>query len=64
MRSRPHVRLAAAWQRIRGSNVAGMSFDAWMRIDTPNERLLFRHGAIRRFVLRQLRSNRRGAPAR
>jgi aconitate hydratase len=42
----------------------GVSFDARVRIDTPNEWLYFRHGGILRFVLRQLRSDRRGAPDR
>jgi aconitate hydratase len=41
----------------------GVRFDARVRIDTPNEWLYFRHGGILRFVLRQLRSDRRGGPA-
>ena len=38
----------------------GVRFEARVRIDTPNEWLYFRHGGILRFVLRQLRSDRRG----
>jgi aconitate hydratase len=36
----------------------GVSFDARVRIDTPNEWLYFRHGGILHFVLRQLRARR------
>jgi aconitate hydratase len=35
-------------------SASGVSFDARVRIDTPNEWLYFRHGGILHFVLRQL----------
>jgi aconitate hydratase len=39
--------------RVSASN--GVTFDARVRIDTPNEWRYFRHGGILHFVLRQLR---------
>src|SRR3954447_22526365 len=49
--------------RVSASN--GVTFDARVRIDTPNEWRYFRHGGILHFVLRQLRggSCRARAPA-
>jgi aconitate hydratase len=35
-------------------SASGMSFDARVRIDTPNEWQSYRHGGILHFVLRQL----------
>jgi aconitate hydratase len=35
---------------------SGVTFDARVRIDTPNEWRYFRHGGILHYVLRQLRA--------
>jgi aconitate hydratase len=40
--------------RIRGEDGAAREFRAVARIDTPQERLYFRHGGILHYVLRQL----------
>jgi aconitate hydratase len=37
-----------------GVSASGVSFDARVRIDTPNEWQYYRHGGILHFVLRQL----------